>query len=220
MLTTQGLHTNNNSHFFLKCARFSGTPIRKSAPSSITYDRTLDHTSAGSGLTGRGRGNSGNKTNLPGVRASGLGCKKMAGVSVYVPARLMMCRCASGVISKTKQKSVSRIQAGEDEEAGRPRDVAIIVRPMWTGVCVRVAQKKRGAPVGERCERLQCACLHPRETRDACDLFIHSFPYSIAGMMAGRACPCSKSLKKSFAPHRWQIEVRESDADFRHLNRA
>src|SRR6267154_1030916 len=87
-LTTQGLHTNNNSHFFLKHARFSGRPMQ-SAPSSITYDRTLDHTSSGSGLTGRGRGNSGNKTNLPGVRASGLGCKKIAGVSVYVPARLM-----------------------------------------------------------------------------------------------------------------------------------
>lgn len=122
ILTTQGLHTNNNSHFFLKRARFSGTPIRESAPSSITYDRTLDHTSAGSGLACRGRGSSGSKTSLPGVRASGLGCKKIAGVSVYMPARLMM--CMSGVIS---------FQAGEDEEAGRPRDVAIIVRPIWTG---------------------------------------------------------------------------------------
>ena len=94
ILTTQCLHTNNNLHFFLQRARFSGTPIRRqSSPSSITYDRTLDHTSAGSGLTGRGRGNSGNKTKLPGVRASGLGCKKIAGVSVYTPARLMVCVC-------------------------------------------------------------------------------------------------------------------------------
>ena len=91
ILTTQGLQTNNNPHCFLKRARFSVKPIRPSAPSSITYERTLDHSSAGSGLTGRGRGNSGNKTSLPGVRASGLGCKKIAGVSVYVPARLMVC---------------------------------------------------------------------------------------------------------------------------------
>ena len=41
-------------------------------------------------MAGRGWGSKGNKTKLPGARASGLGRRKTAGVSVYVPATLMI----------------------------------------------------------------------------------------------------------------------------------
>ena len=91
LLTAQDLHTNSSFHLFLKSARLSGTPTRLSSWSLITYDRTFDHTSAGRGTTGLGWGNKGSKMKLPGVRASGLGCRKMAGVSVYVLAMLMIC---------------------------------------------------------------------------------------------------------------------------------
>jgi len=59
--------------------------------SLTTYDRTFDHTSTGSGLSGCGWGNKGSKTKLPGVRASGLGRRKIAGDSVYVLAMLIIC---------------------------------------------------------------------------------------------------------------------------------
>lgn len=213
MLTTQGLHTNNNSHCFFKHARFSGTLIQPSVPSSITYDRTLDHTSAGSGLTGRGRGNSGNRTNLPGVRASGLGCRKItvAGVSVYVPARLM-CRCTSGVVSKKKNsKKASQIQAGEDEEARRPRDVAIILRPTWTGWCVcRTEKTRRFCGASER--------LHARETRP-CD-FLSFVPNR--DWPRWWTCPnghVQRVLKKVFALRRLaNRSAKNLMLNFRHLN--
>src|SRR6266404_6600276 len=88
-LTTHGLQMNKSLHLSLKRTRFSETPMRPSS-SSITYDRTFDHTSAGSGLTGRGRGNRGSKRKLPGWRESGLGFRKTAGDSVYTPARLIL----------------------------------------------------------------------------------------------------------------------------------
>jgi len=49
--------------------------------------------------------------------------------------------CVCRVYERGQKKK--QIQAGEDEEAGRPRDVAIIVRPIWTG-------RVRGAPAIER----------------------------------------------------------------------
>jgi len=91
LLTAQDLHTNSSFHLFLKSARLSGTPTRLSSWSLMTYDRTFDHSSAGRGMTGLGWGNKGSKIKLPGERASGLGCRKIAGVSVYVLAILMIC---------------------------------------------------------------------------------------------------------------------------------
>ena len=107
ILTTQSLHTNNNSHFSLTRARLSGILVRSSSPSSTTYDRTLDHTSSGSGLTGCGWGNRGSKRKLPGVRASGLGCRNIAGVSVYMPARLMVC------VSEKNKTNINKVRKGQ-----------------------------------------------------------------------------------------------------------
>jgi hypothetical protein len=72
-------------------------------------------------MTGLGWGNKGSKIKLPGVRASGLGFRKIAGASVYVLAMLMirvselnsvnMRTLGVVLVEKTKTKKVSQSES-------------------------------------------------------------------------------------------------------------
>ena len=154
LLTAQDLHTNSSFHLFLKSARLSGTPTRLSSWSLITYDRTFDHTSAGRGMTGLGWGNKGSKIKLPGERASGLGCRKIAGVSVYVLAMLMI--CVSELNSAGYADPWSGVSSKKDK--GRSGHVGLskmscsrLVPPIWTGDWGFVAGNEAPGPSRRVC---------------------------------------------------------------------
>ena len=73
-------------------------------------------------MADRGWGSKGNKMKLPGVRASGLGRRKTAGVSVYVPATLMICASELNSVTvgllKWGQLSVKEISKSQRQSGG------------------------------------------------------------------------------------------------------